>query len=168
VGARQDLLATADALAAAALEAVQPRRAASDGIGEVPGDFHEAGMRAHAARAALHAATLVDAEPAPIIAALELLAVRLQSSHVDAALDLGPAEAIEVAGDLVEHYQREVAIGAAVQHGYIALQALLENLHRDFTAADSETARRTAVRIRTGLDTAAEAVEFAKTEGARA
>lgn len=154
--ARADLLHVAEALATRARSHVAMSPAPDRAI-------EEAARCAQGAKAALEAAALVDAEPAPIVAALERLTVRLGLVDVDAILNVsGPAEAIEATADVLEHMQREVAIGAAVQHGYIALRELAQGLERDFSASETDTAQRIAARIHQGLEVAEQAIEAAK------
>jgi hypothetical protein len=161
MGARADLQRVAEALAASA------RSAADDGKPITYESVRIAGL-AEGARAALQAAALVDADPAPIIAALERLERRVQVGALEALEMGGPEEMIDAATDMLEHLQREVAVGAAVQHGYVALRELMAGLLRDFAAADTETAQRIAARIQAGLDDAYDAIEAAKQEGAAA
>jgi hypothetical protein len=127
--------------------------------------LEQAARLAHGAQAALQAASLVDIEPAPIIAALEELTTKLGLADVDAVLNLnGPAEAIQATSDLLEHYIREVRVAAAVQHGYIALRDLVHGLERDFSQADTPVAKRIAARIHTGLEDAENAIQAARTQ----
>jgi hypothetical protein len=159
--ARADLLHVADALAKEA-------RALAGDCGHDNGrGVRRAAQMAHGAKAALEAAALVDVDPAPVIAALERFVERVGQDAAAVQGDLymsEPAVAIDRATELVEHYRREVRVGAAVQHGYLALRDLLGGLLRDFSAAETETARRIAARINTGLESAAEAIEQAKRE----
>jgi hypothetical protein len=160
-GARSDLLAVGEWFAAdarATLDSTSPRSTLHSGR------LGRAVMAVEGAKAALEAATLVDLEPPPIVAALDRLVARLGAVEVEDALVLGdPVAAIDAAADLVAHMQVEVATGAAVQHGYVALRDLALGLERDFTAADSETSRRLAARIHEGLAGAKEAIRVART-----
>lgn len=161
--ARTDLLAVGDALAARARGMVDDGSAELVQIGHV--HFASIADIAQGARAAFEAAALVDVDPAPVTAALERFAVALDHAEVQAALEVsGPAEAIDVVVDLVRHYRREVAIGAALQLGFLRLETLAETLLRDFTVGDTDTSRRIAARIDTALSEAHESIENAKKE----
>jgi len=158
MSAREDLLKVAEALA--------DRASGMVGV-NAPGQHTEAAELARGAKAALEAAALVDLEPAPIIAALERLGTHIQDAGtVEAILAVGgTADAIDHVAEQLVHYQREIEIGAAVQHGYIRLRDLAATLLRDFASADTDTARRIAARIETALDEAEEAIENAKGDG---
>lgn len=159
MGAREDLLAVGAALAGTA------RGAADDGK-PISYEATRIASLAHGARAALEAAALVDADPAPIIAATERLHAKLEALGEQAGLDVaaqfGAAEAIDAVCDVVEHLVREVRTGAAVAHGYRDLRDVLERLERDFTAAETETATRIAARIHAGLEQAEESISNAQ------
>jgi hypothetical protein len=159
MGVREDLLAAAGALAERASAAALSGRPIT----------YESIRIAHlveGSRAALEAAGLVDADPAPIIAATERLHERLEALGAAAGLDVaaqfGAAEAIDAVTDVVEHLTREIRTGAAVATGYRGLRDLLEGLERDFSAAETETASRIAARIHTGLEEAEESISNAQ------
>lgn len=159
--ARADLLHVAEVLAGEARKTID---GAHEGHAERPA--RRATQLVHGANAALEAAARVDADPAPLIAAIEDFHRRVNSADVEVSLLVGgPEAALDVIAGLVEHYRQEVAIGAAVQHGYVALRGFLANLVQDFDAADTDTARRIASRIHNALDTADQAVELAKQQG---
>lgn len=156
--ARADLLHVAQALAAEARSTIDDEHGNGRGA-------RRATQLAHGAREALEAAALVDADPAPLVKALERFGERLDALYVNDWLRPDdPTEALDDVASFVEDWQREVQVGVAVQHGYLALRELLEGLLRDFDAADTDTARRIATRIHTGLDSASEAIEAAKRE----
>jgi hypothetical protein len=149
---REDLLFVAEQLAAKARARVDP----SDPAGE-----NAAVPLVHAARAALDAAALVDVEPGPVMAAIErFYETAFPDENIvmpgDVVYELGQA------AGLVAHYRREAAIGAAVQHGYLRLRELAESLERDFAAADTHIAARTAARLHAGLEEAEHAIRAAR------
>lgn len=158
---RSDLLAVAARLAAQAHKDIVPRREAGDGIDEVPGDLGAAANMAYGAKVALEAAALVDADPAPIVAALERFADTVEATDVADALTVSLPDALDLAGAWVAQAQRASAVAATVHQGYASLRELLEGLARDFDASDTPTAQRIAARIHKGLDVAAEAITAA-------
>lgn len=158
MGARTDLQDVAAALARQAHVAAYPPVAVGSGLG----DHQQAARLAAGARDALQAAHLIDVEPAPIIAALERLERRVQAGVFEAMEISGTEGAIDCVADILEHLQREVEIGAAVQHGYVELRDLLRGLHRDFSAASTDTAARIAMRIEAGLESADDAIKTAQ------
>jgi hypothetical protein len=163
--ARADLRHVAEGLAASARAAVDVASDTQDDT-QAHQTCLAASQYAEGARAALEAAALVDVDPAPIIAGIEALTTRLGLAGLDQVLIAeGPGEALQATADMIEHYQREVAVGAAVQHGYIALRALLEGLERDFNAGGSEISLRIAARIHAGLEDAENAIKEAKQGG---
>lgn len=166
MSARTDLVATADGLAARAREAlaVEPARPGEPHL--VGGDPVKAGALAAAAKTALEAAALAEIDPAPIIAALERLEHRVQIGTFETLEIEGVAGAVDAAALALEHYMREVTVGVAVQHGYVQLRSLLQDLARDFDAAASHTSIRIAARIHTGLEDAENAIANAKREEA--
>jgi hypothetical protein len=158
MGARKDLLEVAGALASQA-------RASVDGTSIGRLDYVQAVSLSQGAKAALEAAALVDAEPAPIIAALHKLTAKLDENGIADALVLedlteisGPAEALEHVGELLVAANSQVKVGHASIYAYNLLHTLLDGLLIDFRSADSETSRRIAARIESGLDAAHSAI----------
>lgn len=164
MGARDDLMAVGAELAARA-------RAQADSGAPIAYETVRMAGLAEGARAALQAAALVDAEPAPIIAATERLHAKLEELGTHAGLDVaasfGAAEAIDAVTDVVEVLTREIRAGAAVVRGYGRLHQLAQDLQRDFTAAKSETATRIAARIATGLEEADDLIRKARGQETR-
>jgi hypothetical protein len=153
---REDLLFVAEQLAAKARARVDP----ADSAGE-----NAAVPLVHAARSALDAAALVDVEPGPVAAAFERLVDELAAHGVDTTLpgsQSSPAVMIDATVGIVAFALQERAIGAAVQHGYAVLRGLVEGLERDFAAADTHIAARTAARLHAGLEEAEQAIRAAR------
>jgi hypothetical protein len=158
MGAREDLLLVAEALAHRARSHVELTPAPDRAI-------TEAAEAAHGARAALEAAQLVDAEPAPIIAAAFRLSDRLTELGVEAdievAAQLGAAEAIDAVTELVAGMVVVARRASAAQGAYRRLQTLCERLEAEFSEAQTETAKRIAGRLHTALDEAEQAMTSA-------
>lgn len=153
MSARSDLHEVATVLAA------QARASAGDGASltgaEVAADL------ARGAKAALEAAALVDAEPAPIVAALERLDQRVDIGAL-AALEVGgPAAAIDAATDLIDELRHASRVNAAAAQAYTDLRSLLLNLQQTFTSAQSETSLRLAARIHLALEETQRALDAA-------
>lgn len=153
MGAREDLIKVAAGLAERAAAATLTGRPITYESVRIAG-------LAEGARAALEAAALVDADPAPITAALIRLDARLEDVGLASVLE---AEGIEAAlselGDVVEAAQGSVIHGKAFAKGFFALKDLLQGLERDFSASDTPTAQRITARIHMGLEDAVETME---------
>jgi len=147
VAAREDLRVVAGELAARArvlVEDSQSERAAS---------------LVHAAKSALEAAALVDAEPAPILAAADRLIKTLDrigydGAEVEAAARFGAAEAVDAVAGMVEGLWRSAQRGEAYARAYDVLRDLCGRLHEDFAGAGSTVADRFAARIATAVQEA--------------
>lgn len=146
---RANLRKTAEALAAKAAEC-----GASDSAWTAE--------LAQGAKAALEAMALVDADPAPVTAALEDFARRLDA--FDWVAPDEPVASLDAVATHVEAWRIEVRTAEAVQHGYLALRTVLNRLLTDFSAAQTETAQRYAARIQTALESAEQAIQQARQE----
>lgn len=168
MGAREDLQAVAERLAVQARVYVDPPKP-KGAQPPMPANHSAAASLAHGAKAALEAARLVDAEPAPIIAASERLVANLEllgvESGIEIAAQFGAAEAIdavtELVGDLIGVARRNVALQTAYQE----LDELTERLQVDFEAAGSETSTRIAARIHSAREAARTAMKNTRTGG---
>lgn len=151
MGTRADLVAVAASSAAAA----------KDADGPVARREH-----AEAAKLALEAAALADdLGPGEITAALNALQEELEAAGVLAeSVVLEPIEFLRLTLRAVTTWQREAAEGAAYVQAYVGLRDLCQRLERDFIAGDTETSRRIAARIHTGLDEAAQIIKQAAGE----
>lgn len=136
-----DLLASAEASAAAAREAEGPvvRR-----------------EHAEAAKTALEAAALAqNVGPGEIDKALGEIQAELEEAGVLAeSMELAPAEFLKATFVAVRHWRQEAAAVNALIAAHDGLRAFLLRLERDFVAGDSETSRRIAARIHTALEEA--------------
>jgi hypothetical protein len=164
MSAREDLLLVAERLAVQARVHVDPPKPK----GEQPpmlSNHGAAATLAHGAKAALEAAQLVDAEPAPIIAAAFRLSDRLTELGVEAdievAAQLGAAEAIDAVTDLVGGMVAVARRASGAQGAYRRLQTLCERLEAEFAEAGTETSKRIAGRLNTALEDAQQAVQAA-------
>jgi hypothetical protein len=159
MSARDDLLVAASVIASRA------RSFAENGTPVADGDVREAATLVHGAKAALEAAALVDAEPAPIIAAALRLSDRLTELGVEAdievAAQLGAAEAIDAVTDLVGGMVAVARRASGAQGAYRRLETLCERLEAEFSEAGTETAKRIAGRLHTALEDAQQAVQAA-------
>jgi hypothetical protein len=162
MSAREDLLLVAEALAHRARSHVELTPAPDRAI-------TEAAEAARGAKAAFEAAALVDAEPAPIIAAAFRLSDRLTELGVEAdievAAQLGAAEAIDAVTELVGGMVAVARRASGTQGAYRRLQTLCERLEAEFSEAGTETSKRIAGRLHTALEDAQQAVQAASRRG---